>query len=223
MFDREIDMQKFFITQLQKDIKDNELIYEEFNGRFGNADVVKVKLNNYNSISLKQMEILKDYQCAKITGYLHKQQCHSIKYLMDKTDYTYNNVISIINKLKKGNIVINDEKGMLLINKDFKFPNIEFTSFELKLKNWKNAVIQANKNKNFSSSSYIAVPMDLAIKLENKEKDVFKLYNVGLIGIDLNGYKVFFKPKIEKSKTSKNPTYISSLAKIIFNEKEQII
>lgn len=223
MFDREIDMQKFFITQLKKDIKNSELIYEEFNGRFGNADVVKVKLNNYNSISLKQMKILKDYQCAKIVGYLHKQQCHSIKYLMNKTDYTYNNVISIINKLKKENIVINDEKGMLLINKDFKFPNIEFMSFELKLKNWKNAIIQANKNKNFSSSSYIAVPMDLAMKLESKEKDIFKLYNVGLIGIDLNGYKVFFKPKIEKNKTSKNPTYISSLAKIISNEKEQII
>lgn len=223
MFDKEIDMQKLFITQLKDDIKDNELIYEEFNGRFGNADVVKVKLNNYNSISLKQMEILKDYQCAKITGYLHKHQGHTIKYLMDKTDYTYNNIVSIINKLKKENIVVNDEKGMILINKNFRFPNIEFTSFELKLKNWKNAVTQANKNKNFSSTSYIAVPMDLAIRLEKKEKDIFELYNVGLIGIDLNGYKVFFKPKIEKNKTSKNPTYISSLAKIIFNEKEQII
>ena len=112
MFDREIDMQKLFITQLKNDIKDNELIYEEFNGRFGNADVVKVKLNHYNSISLKQMEILKDYQCAKITGYLHKRQGHTIKYLMDKTDYTYNNIVSIINKLKKENIVVNDEKGI---------------------------------------------------------------------------------------------------------------
>lgn len=223
MFDKEIDMQKLFITQLKDKLKTNELIYEEFNGRFGDADVVKVKLNNYNLISLKQMEILKDYQCAKITGYLHKQQSHSIKYLMDKTDYTYTNVIAIINKLKKENIVTTDNKGMFLINKDFEFPNIEFTSFELKLKNWKNAITQANKNKNFSSSSYIAVPMDLAIKLYKKEKNIFVLYNVGLVGIDGKGYKTFFKPKIEKNKTSKNPTYISSLAKIVFNEKEQII
>lgn len=223
MFEKEIDMQKLFITQLKDKLKTNELIYEEFNGRFGDADVVKVKLNNYNLISLKQMEILKDYQCAKITGYLHKQQSHSIKYLMDKTDYTYTNVIAIINKLKKENIVTTDNKGMFLINKDFEFPNIEFTSFELKLKNWKNAITQANKNKNFSSSSYIAVPMDLAIKLYKKEKNIFVLYNVGLVGIDGKGYKTFFKPKIEKNKTSKNPTYISSLAKIVFNEKEQII
>ena len=223
MFDKEIDMQKLFITQLKDKLKTNELIYEEFNGRFGDADVVKVKLNNYNLISLKQMEILKYYQCAKITGYLHKQQSHSIKYLMDKTDYTYTNVIAIINKLKKENIVTTDNKGMFLINKDFEFPNIEFTSFELKLKNWKNAITQANKNKNFSSSSYIAVPMDLAIKLYKKEKNIFVLYNVGLVGIDGKGYKTFFKPKIEKNKTSKNPTYISSLAKIVFNEKEQII
>lgn len=223
MFEKEIDMQKLFITQLKNKIKNNELIYEEFNGRFGNADVVKVKLNKYNSILLQQMEILKDYQCAKITGYLHKQQAHTIQYLMNKTDYTYNNIVSILNKLKKENIIETDEKGMFLINKNFRFPNIEFTSFELKLKNWKNAIIQANKNKNFSSSSYIAVPMDLAIKLNKKEKDIFVLYNVGLIGIDKKGYKTFFKPIIEKNKTSKNPTYISSLAKIIFNQKEQII
>ena len=93
----------------------------------------------------------------------------------------------------------------------------------MKLKNWKNAITQANKNKNFSSKSYIAVPMELAVKLNKKEKDIFKLYNVGLIGIDKNEYKVFYRPKIEKSKTSKNPTYISSLAKIIFNEKEQLM
>lgn len=223
MFDKEIDMQKLFITQLKETITNNELIYEEFNGRFGNADVVKVILNNYSEISLSQMEVLKDYQCAKIAGYLHKQQCHSIKYLMDKTDYTYNNIISIINKLKKANIVMSDDKGMFLINKNFKFPNIEFISFELKLKNWKNAITQANKNKNFSSKSYIAVPMELAVKLNKKEKDIFKLYNVGLIGIDKNEYKVFYRPKIEKSKTSKNPTYISSLAKIIFNKKEQLM
>lgn len=222
MFDKEIDMQKLFITQLRKSVMNNELIYEEFNGRFGNADVVKVRLYNYNEISLNQMEVLKDYQCAKIVGYLHKQQSHSIKYLMDKTDYTYSNIISIVNKLKKANIITNDDKGMFLINKNFKFPNIEFTSFELKLKNWKNAIIQANKNKCFSSKSYIAVPMDLAVKLEKKEKNIFELYNVGLIGIDNEGYKIFFKPKIEKSKTSKNPTYISSLAKIVFNKKEQL-
>lgn len=223
MFKKEIDMQKLFIAQLNENIKNNELIYEEFNGRFGNADVVKVKLNNFHNISFSQMELLKDYQCAKITGYLHKQQSHSIKYLMDKTDYTYNNILSIINKLKKEQIITIDEKGMILINKDFEFPNIEFISYELKLKNWKNAITQANKNKNFSSLSYIAVPMDLAIKLEKKEKDIFKLYNVGLIGINHKDYKVFYKPKIEKSKTSKNPTYISSLAKIISKEKEQFI
>ena len=71
MFDKEIDMQKLFITQLKETITNNELIYEEFNGRFGNADVVKVILNNYSEISLSQMEVLKDYQYAKIAGYLH--------------------------------------------------------------------------------------------------------------------------------------------------------
>ena len=55
MFDKEIDMQKLFITQLKETITNNELIYEEFNGRFGNADVVKVILNNYSEISLSQM------------------------------------------------------------------------------------------------------------------------------------------------------------------------
>lgn len=223
MFNKEIEMQKLFITQLKQSILNNELIYEEFNGRFGNADVVKVKFNNYDEISLKQMKILKDYQCAKITGYLHKQQYHSIKYLMDKTNYTYNNIISILGKLKKANIIVNDENGMFLINKNFKFPNIEFISFELKLKNWKNAIIQANKNKSFSSKSYIVVPMDLAKKLNIRETNIFKMYNIGLIGIDNNSYKIFYKPKIERSKTSKNPTYISSLAKIIFNKNEQFI
>ena len=73
----------------------------------------------------------------------------------------------------------------------------------------------------FSSLSYIAVPMELAKKIFNSEKEIFILYNIGLVGISCSTFKVFYNPKVEKAKTSKNPSYISSLAKFITNEKEQ--
>jgi hypothetical protein len=211
-----------FISQLNHTIKDNEFVIEEFNGRFGNADVVKVKINYYDNSNLNQIQILKDYQCAKIIGYLHKNQYHNIKYLMDKTNYTYDNILAILNKLKKEAIISINKENNFSINKNFEYPSIEFISYELKLKNWKNAVIQANKNKMFSSLSYIAVPIELAKKIFQKEKDIFILYNVGLIGISCSNFEVFYNPKIEKTKTTKNPSYISSLAKFITNEKEQL-
>lgn len=222
MFEKEIEMQNLFICKLKNNIKNNEFISDEFDGRFGNVDVVKVISNSKKSLSYEQMDILRDYQCAKITGYLHKNQSHNIKYLMEKTNYTYDNIHSALNKLKKVNVIKNLDNGQYIIDKNFEFPNLEFISYELKLKNWKNAISQANKNKSFSSYSYIVLPMQLALKLSEKEKELFKLYNVGLIGINKTEYKNFYKPKIEKSNTRKNPTYISSLAKIIIKEKEQL-
>lgn len=222
MFTKEIDMQKLFVSQLNTTIKENEFIVEEFNGRFGNADVVKVKINYYENNNLNQIQLLKDYQCAKIIGYLHKNQYHNIKYLIDKTDYTYDNILTILNKLKKEKIINVNKENYISINKNFEYPSIEFISYELKLKNWKNAVIQANKNKMFSSLSYIVVPMELAKKILKKDKDIFILYNVGLIGISYSTFNIFYNPKVEKTKTTKNPSYISSLAKFITIEKEQL-
>lgn len=222
MFSKEIDMQKLFITLLNNHKKNNEIIYEEFNGRFGNADVVKVKMNSYDFLVSDQINILKDYQCAKITAYLHKKQGHSVQYLMNKTNYTYDNITSILNRLKKVKIISLDENNKIVIDKNFKYPNIEFVSYELKLKKWKNAILQATKNKSFSSKSYIVVPLNLAKTIYKKNNDIFKMYNVGLIGIDENNYKYFYKPKYEKNKTRKNPTYISSLAKIIYTQKEHV-
>lgn len=224
MFNKEIDMQELFVFQLKQNLKTNEIIFQEFDARFGNVDVVKTTISNDIITSYKKMIILKNYQCAKVIGYLHKRQPHNIKYLMEKSNYTYDNICIILNKLKKNKIVeiINDKQ--FIISKDFEFPNIEITSYELKLKEWKKAISQAIKNKNFSSYSYVVLPSKLAKFIATKDLDIFKTYNIGLIGINNNKHKIYYKPKIKKNTTSKNPTYISSLAKIIIKkEKEQII
>lgn len=74
--------------------------------------------------------------------------------------------------------------------------NIKYTvAFELKLKNWKQAMRQAFKYKVFSNESYVLMPKaNIGPALKNI--DQFKKYNIGLATLDNDGvFKIILSPK----------------------------
>lgn len=54
--------------------------------------------------------------------------------------------IIYINDIKKDNIIL-EENNKFIICDNFKFLNLKFTAYELKLKQWKKTILQDIKNK----------------------------------------------------------------------------
>lgn len=221
MFETELQMQKEFIRLLNLDKKATQNILEEFNARFGNVDVVLTDIENMNiTMTKSQAEILSTYSTALVVAFLHKKKAHTLKYLINKTGYTEEYLSSILSTLKKEN-VISEDNNKFIINDNFKFPNLKFTAYELKLKQWKKAILQAVKNKNFAYQSYVVMPDSIALKLYKSNSGFFKEYDIGLIGIKDNNLNYYIKPHNTEHNLYINPTFISSIAKCLLVSKSQ--
>ncbi len=223
MFETELQMQKEFIKLLNLNKKQHQNILEEFNARFGNVDVVMTDYNNLKIVMTKsQAEILSNYSTALVVAFLHKKKQHTIKYLMDKTGYTEEYLLSILSTLKKESIIL-EENNNFIISDNFKFPNLKFTAYELKLKQWKKAVLQAIKNKSFAYQSYVVMPDTIASKLYINEFKTFTEYNIGLIGIKNNSLKHYIYSSNKLKQYSVNPIFISSIAKYLLISESQTL
>ena len=105
--------------------------------------------------------------------------------------------------LKKnfGNTYIKEYKGLFGVP-DFVYYNkheeeIELIAFELKLKNWKQAIKQAFRYKSFSNVSYVVIP-SVGINVAFKNIELFKKYNIGLARFNSpKEFEILFKPTSE--------------------------
>jgi len=76
-------------------------------------------------------------------------------------------------------------------------------SFELKLKNWKKASIQAFRYRSFSNGSYVVMPK-AEFNSPQFSQDHFKKYNLGLAEFDTEGnFRIVCKPTKEKPYSKK--------------------
>lgn len=65
---------------------------------------------------------------------------------------------------------------------------------ETKLHDWRRAFKQAALNQLAAQRSYIAVPWTLAVRLTKREEDLFRRYDIGIIGI-AESAKILIPPK----------------------------
>lgn len=227
MFSSELELQKYFHIHLCDKSTKNEKIIDEFNARFGNVDIVKVTNNNSVLFTKEQASLLSQFICARLVSLLHKKSIRTLEYIKNSSGYDYNNVKYSLKKMISAKIVSEVSPNRFLINDNFSFPYIEFTSYEAKLHDWKKAITQANNNKNFSTYSYVVFPDDMAKKLYLNKSDYFKYNNIGLIGVTKDNFKIYLDIKKNFIPLERNPTLISSMAKFtlldIKNEKKLTI
>ena len=101
-----------------------------------------------------------------------------------------------------GNTYLKEHSGLFGVP-DFVFyakqeQEFSFVSFELKLKNWKQAAKQAFRYKSFSNISYVVIGTGSA-NLAMNNINLFKKYNIGLASFDSNSYfEILFKPEISE-------------------------
>lgn len=221
MFKSELELQNKFINLMKQDKQDHTYISDEFNARFGNVDIVKVKYDNNTPLTKKQANILSNIAAARIVGYLHKKSMRTLSYLIKNSGYTEEYILSILSKLKSANIIDEPNCYRYIINEQFEFPKLIFSSYEAKLTDWQKAISQAIKNQAFSSESYVVMPEKIAKKLSLTKKNYFSSYNVGLIAVNNNKYKILIKPRIQKNNYSQ-ASLISSIAKYLILQKQVV-
>lgn len=99
--------------------------------------------------------------------------------------------------------------------------NIRYViSIELKLKNWKQGIIQAFRYKNFSNDVYLILD-ERYIKSALNNIDMFKKYNVGLASFSINKkFFIYFIPIPEKPHSK---FYTENLIKELEKEKKILV
>lgn len=219
MFMRELDMQELLYKKLNKNNKN--IIIKEFNGRFGNVDIVKVKINS-NNILNEQAVLLSQHRFAFTISFLHKNSKRTLEYLMKKTGYSRTIQLSILKKLINEKIVYRNENYYFL-HKNFVYPKIVFDSYELKLKDWKKALSQAIKNLEFSTFSWVVLPKEVCDNLKNDTISLYNEYGIGILSLNVNGKtKIILKAKRNSNKFLNNSSYIVSLNKFIIYQYKNI-
>lgn len=213
LFTSELYLQEKFIELKRDGLKDNERVLSEFNARFGNVDIVQVIVEDSHLMNYEQARLLANYQSAKVISYLYKKAIRTFDYLMKRTDYNDKVLANLLSKLIKTNIIEEVAPKRYVISNNFRFPLLQFISYEAKLTDWKKAILQATINKKFSSYSYVVFPLELAKRLKEKNNNYFKNQNVGLIGVSEDKIEYFYKPKKDRIKLNINPSFISSVAK----------
>jgi hypothetical protein len=118
---------------------------------------------------------------------------------MFETEKEMSRLFESFMKTNHGNAYVKEFRGLFGIP-DFVYfdksnDNISIISFELKLKNWKQALMQAFRYRSFSELSYVVLPTK-SLKVAEKNIELFIRYNIGLATFDKNDkLEIFYKPK----------------------------
>lgn len=124
------------------------------------------------------------------------------QYKMFATELEMSNRFEKFLKINFGNTYLKEYPGLFgipdFVLYDKQYDTFSFISFELKLKDWKRAVKQAYRYKNFSNISYVVIgSSNISEALNNIE--LFKKYKIGLASFNSNNlFNIHFKPEFHQ-------------------------
>lgn len=143
---------------------------------------------------LKKESLITDYYALKIYDYINKKKVDNIEEITKKVSMSKKNICKYIYELKEKNI-LEFEKDKIEVLKNLDLQDIGTNiSIEVKLKDWKNGILQAKRYLRFSDYSYLAI-----LEQYQKNIDLDELKNSG-IGLIVVGDKIKQVIKPKKSK-----------------------
>ncbi len=205
MFSTEKELTHDFIRLLEEKYEKDFKIFTEVGLRWGNIDVVLVQ---YSSQSGHNYSIFKDRDYALVYCTLFFNKGLTTKYLEKlKLDRTIEYILKKMIELDFVYCVNNKYYKKKLSD----LPKI--ISYELKLKDMKKVIQQANINKKFSAESYIVIPHEKCMLIE-KYSSIIDQTGLGVITVSKDSLR-----QLKKSKYSSNVSNFKSINSIgkVFN------
>ena len=143
---------------------------------------------------LKKDSLITDYYALKIYDYINKKKVDNIDEITKKVSMSKKNICKYIYELKEKNI-LEFEKDKIEVLKKLDLQDIGTNiSIEVKLKDWKNGILQAKRYLRFSDYAYLAI---LEQYQKNIDLDELKNSGIGLIVVG-DEIKQVIKPKKSK-------------------------
>lgn len=205
-FDSEEEMKHYVVGRLFKDIKQlfditKAKIFQEIPYAAGKTDLVVVNVSEkYFFRRIKQKKLTRSISNPSyLKIYLQLKEMGSIDKtsFLDRFNDSKSSVSRALNWLEKHKYLEFD-KGIIKPVERFNKHVTISCAFELKLSDWKTALLQAHRAKSFSNMQFVVLD-DIYVKPALENKDLFEKHNVGLISISPNSKcKVHFYPEKKK-------------------------
>lgn len=199
MFKSEKQLSKLIKQRLSEDPKIlfrgrrnlQTFIGNEMSMGHGIADIV---VSFHRKIS-KRSQSLTLYD-LNILNVVKRNNPTTVKEIESATRTSSGKIITTIKKLEREKLVIRKNDAVIPFN-DYTNYQTETIAIEVKLKNWKRALEQAYRYRNFAFNSYVFLDQKF-VTPAIKNKNLFFQYNIGLASVSrLGEIEIHHKPKRE--------------------------
>lgn len=134
-----------------------------------------------------------DMSSSEILAYLRAVGCVHKKTIIERLPMPTNTLLRCLDELVEMKTISNN-RDIYSINPIWRKILPEIVSIEVKVKNWKHAIVQAARNYIFSHRAFVALPEPLAKRVRHETS--FKQYGIGLLSVNDNGdVKLMRRPK----------------------------
>lgn len=189
-----------------------DMVYKEVEALQGIPDYLGINMTELNHGADKVMHIpLERWRTISIIlAFLKQKQFRTPEYIICNTGLNSKIVMRELKYLCEIGICQKNNVGNFRYSADFKMPIAHIHAFELKMSNWKRALFQAVRYKNFSEYASIVMPIEKKqVLLDNIR--AFEECNVGVLLFDVekNELKTLYRSKKNSTISLQHLYYMS--------------
>lgn len=130
--------------------------------------------------------LLRQPACSRILATLKPRSPRRKEYLQRRSGVAAATFRRHLSDLVEQDLVSDLDDNRYILGPAFVEPQVEICSFEFKLHNWKRAFHQAKRYRTFSHRVFVVMPTQVVGRLVD-HLDMFRQFNIGLIGHDSDG------------------------------------
>lgn len=164
----------------------------------------------HGSDKVMQIPLVRWRTISIILAFLRQKQFRTPEYIIRNTGFNSKIVMRELNYLCRVGICQKNDAGNFRFSDDFYMPIAHIHSFELKMSNWKRALFQAVRYKNFSEYVSVVMPIEKEqVLLDNIR--AFEECNVGALLFDAEKYvlKTLYRSKKNSTVSLQHLYYMS--------------
>lgn len=189
-----------------------DMIYKEVEALQGIPDYLGINMSHlyHGSDKVMQIPLVRWRTISIILAFLRQKQFRTPEYIIRNTGFNSKIVMRELNYLCRVGICQKNDAGNFRFSDDFYMPIAHIHSFELKMSNWKRALFQAVRYKNFSEYVSVVMPIEKEqVLLDNIR--AFEECNVGALLFDAEKYvlKTLYRSKKNSTVSLQHLYYMS--------------
>lgn len=210
-----LSISKRFVNNFFNKSVARQFIIEEFDSKFGIADIVVGSYRPY--LSSRKIRKSVDLNWLTPLVYLDLNATINIEQFMSTFHISQKTARQKLKEYSDANFVKPISKTEFKIIKKYEPLIDNVISFEAKLRNWKKALTQAYRYKRFSNYSFVLLD-EKYINPALKNISLFKKYNIGLISMKGNTYITYHTPNKKEQKDSEPFLRVNEVAYNVFKK-----